>query len=129
MTVKKILNAIALATLLTGCVSVQATRLGSAKIYAATTPDKVYIYRTAAQVHGKYEEIGILSASGDYEMTSEEEMFKAMREKAAELGANGVILDSLSEPTTGSKIAQALLFTSADRQGKAIAIRVLEPSN
>lgn len=109
---------------LTACVTVQSTRLGAGVIHPPVTPDTVAIYRTADQVHGHYEEVALLSAAGDYNGTSEEGMYKEMRKKAGQMGANGIILDSITEPSTGAKIANVLLFTSAQRTGKAVAIFV-----
>jgi len=47
-----------------------------------------------------------------------------MRKEAGKLGANGIILDSLSEPSAGAKIAGAFHGTGAQRTGKVIAIYV-----
>ncbi len=90
--------------------------------------DKVAIYRTTGQVPGKYDEIALLTSSGDAAMTDEEKMYASMRRMAGELGANGIILESVTEPGTGSKVAHALIGTSADRKGKAIAIFVYPDS-
>jgi hypothetical protein len=114
-----------LSIFLTGCVVVGATRVGDGPVREAVSPEKVTIYRTADQVPRKYEEVAMLSAKGDYAATSEEQMYAEMREKAGEMGANAIILDSVAEPTTGSKVANALLGTSANRQGKAVAVYVL----
>jgi hypothetical protein len=113
-----------LGAFLSGCVSVNATRLEAGPPREAITPDRVRIYRTAQQVGRPYDEIALLNASGDYSMTNEAQMFEAMRKKAAKLGANAVILDALSEPTTGQRVARALLGTPAQRKGQAIAIYI-----
>jgi hypothetical protein len=107
------------------CVSTQATRLGSGMIRPPVAPDQVAIYRTADQVPGKYEEVALLSSKGDYNATDEEKMFKSMREKAGEMGANAIVLQSVQEPGTGAKVASALIGLSANREGKALAIFVL----
>lgn len=125
---------IALATawtlaVLAGCVSVQSTRLGSGLIRPSVSPDKVAIYRNAEQVRAQYEEVALLSAAGDYSLTNEEQMYKKMREKAGALGANGIILDSLSEPTTGAKVANFLIGTTAERKGKAVAVFIKETAS
>ena len=52
-------------------------------------------------------------------------MFASMKKKAAEIGANGVILDAVSEPSAGAKVAAAIFGVSAQRKGKAIAIYVI----
>jgi len=51
-------------------------------------------------------------------------MYKSMRQSAAKLGANGVIVSGMKDPSTGSKVAHALLGTSSSRKGQAIAIFV-----
>lgn len=113
---------------LSACVSTQATRLGGGTIRPPVPPDQVAIYRTQDQVPGKYEEVALLSSKGDYSMTDEEKMYRSMREKAGEMGANGIILQSVQEPGTGSKVAKALIGLSANREGKALAIFVIPDS-
>jgi hypothetical protein len=123
--------AIALASvlLISACVSTQATRLGNGTIRPPVSPDQVAIYRTADQVPGKYEEVALLSSKGDYSMTDEEKMYRSMREKAGEMGANAIILQSVQEPGTGSKVAKALIGLSANREGKSLAIFVISDSS
>lgn len=107
------------------CVTTQAVRLGSGPIRPPVPWDKVIVYRTADQVPGDYEEVALISASGDSIYTSEEEMYKAMRKKAGELGANAIILDAMSEPSAATKvISYALLGVGGERRGKALAIYV-----
>ena len=59
---------------LTGCVTTNATRLGS---------------------------------KGESSWTDEAAMFRSMRKKAAELGANAIILDAVSEPSAGARVASS----------------------
>ena len=117
------LLAVLLLFILAACVSVNATRLGAGVIRPPVPPDHVAIYRTADQVGSPYEEVALLSGSEDYN-TTEEKMYQKMREKAGELGANGIILNSMTEPTTGAKVAQVLLGTPAQRRGNAVAIYI-----
>ena len=86
------------------------------------------MYRTASQVPGKYEEVAMLNSTGNTGMTNEEQMFNSMRKKAGQLGANGIVLDGISEPSAGAKVAGAVLGTGAERKGKAIAIYVFPDS-
>ena len=118
---------VATAALAVGCVTTKATPLGTGLIRPPVPEAQVAIYRNADQVRACYEEVALLNSSGDYSATDENAMFESMRKKAGEVGANGVILDSLTEPTTGAKIAQAFLSTPAQRKGTAIAIYVLPP--
>lgn len=119
-----LLAVLSVVAILSGCVSVSAARLEAGPPRAAILPDKVRIYRTAQQVGRPYAEVALLTAAGDYAMTDESQMYEAMRKKAATMGANGVILDAVSEPTTGQRVAQAFLGTPAQRKGKAVAIYI-----
>lgn len=115
--------------LLAGCVSTNATMLGSATaVRPKLAPTEVRIYRTADQVKSKYEEVALINAAGQAGSTNEAKMLDAMRKKAAEVGANGLILDAISEPSAGAKIAGALFGTGAERKGKAVAIFVFPDS-
>lgn len=100
-------------------------RLGTGALYEPVPVDSVAVYRTADQVPWKYEELGLLNSAGATGWTDEAQMIKSMREEASKVGANGIILADLSEPSAGSKVAAAIFGTSAERKGKAIAIRVL----
>jgi len=109
---------------LIGCVSVNATRLGLAPQRPAVPADEVIIYLTADKVPGKYEEIALLNATASSTWTTESGMYEAMKKKAGNLGANAIILDAMSEPSAGEKIAGEIFGISAERKGKAIAIYV-----
>lgn len=113
-----------------GCVSTNATMLGTATgVHPVLAPDAVRIYRTADQIKGKYEEIAILNATGESSWTNESKMMNSMRAKAAKLGANAIVLDGISEPSAGAKVAGAFLGTGAQRKGKAIAVYVFPDSS
>lgn len=110
---------------LTGCVTTNATTLGTATAQRpALAPEQVALYRLASQVPGKYEEIALLNSAGDSGFTDEARMFQSMKKKAGELGANAVILDAVSEPSAGAKVAAAIFGVSAQRKGKAVAIYI-----
>lgn len=105
------------------CISTEAIRLGSGPMRPPVPWDKIIVYRTADQVPGKYEEVTLLTASGDSMWTNEEEMYKSMRKKAGEFGANAIILDAMSEISQGTKLAAyALLGVGGERRGKTLAI-------
>jgi len=111
---------------LVACVTTKAVRLGTAPTRLSVDWQQVAVYRTADQVPGKYEEIALLSSTGEAMWTNEEQMWKSMKKKAGKLGANGIILDAMSEPSAGAKVAAAFLGVGgAQRKGKAIAIYIL----
>jgi hypothetical protein len=83
---------------------------------AAVPPTSVALYRTASQGPGKYEEVALLHSSGPATTTNEPQMYESMKQKAAELWANALILDAISEPSAGAKIAGAFLGYAPERQ-------------
>ncbi|MBL0170931.1 MAG: hypothetical protein IPP90_09400 [Gemmatimonadaceae bacterium] len=114
---------------LSACLSTNATILNpSAVKHPPLSADQVRIYRTAAQVTGKYEEIALLNSTAESSWTNEREMMESMRQKAAKLGANGVILDAIDEPGAAAKVAAAVFGTTTQRKGRAIAIFVFPDS-
>lgn len=120
----QIVSALGAVALIVACVQTNAVRLGNAPVRAPVPEDQVAVYRTASQVPGPYEEVALLNAKGEASWTNEEKMFNSMRKKAGEMGANGIILDAISEPGAGAKVAGAILGTGVERKGKAIAIYV-----
>jgi hypothetical protein len=121
---KRVAAVACISLFLSACVSTNAIRLGTAPQRPSISVDQVVVYRTADQVPGKYEEIALLNSTGSSGWTTEEGMFNSMKKKAGALGANAIILDAVSEPSAGAKIAAAFFGTSAERKGKAIAIYV-----
>jgi len=126
LTLSKTLAALLLVALfLSACVTTRAIKLGTSIDRPSVYWKDVLVYRSADQVPGKYAEMALLSATGDSAFTTEETMWNSMRKKAGKLGANAIILDALSEPSAGAKVAAAfLLGGGAERKGKALAIYV-----
>jgi hypothetical protein len=123
---RKLLAVVVLAlAVAAACVSTNATRLGTAGAHPPTPPEAVALYRTADQVPGRYEEVALLHAEGASGWTSENKMYRALLKRAASVGANAVILDAISEPSAGAKVAAALFGVGAMRKGKALAIYIL----
>jgi len=122
---KKYLLILALVILTTSCVQVNWIKLGPGNIIRElVATDQVAIYLTAGDVKGDYEQIALLNARGNSLWTNEAEMIWRLREQAGKLGANGIILDALSEPSAGAKVAGAIFGVGVDRKGKCIAIFV-----
>lgn len=117
--------ALGLALLLSACVSTNAVRLGAAPARPPVAESQVVIYRTAEQIPGRYEEVALLNSTAEATWTNEAKMYASMRRKAGQLGANGVLLDAMNEPSAGAKVAAAVFGVGgAERKGKAIAIYV-----
>ncbi len=75
-----------------------------------------------------YRTIAYLNASGGGVWTSEEDMVLTLRDQAAELGANGLILGQVYEPGAVVKVAAELFGPGVDREGTAAAIYIAEDS-
>lgn len=112
------------------CVSANATLINpSAAPYPAVAPDSVVIYTSMSELEDlEYERIAIIEASGSGDFTDQADMLEAMREKAGEVGANGLLLPDIEEPGAGARVAAAVFGTDTTRTGSVIAIRVIGPA-
>lgn len=110
----------------TGCISTQATRLGSSD-RPSVSEDAVRVYRTAETIGCEYEEVAIINAQGSSGMTNENQMIRAAKKRAAKSGANALVLSRINEPSAGAKVAGAIFGVSPERRGEMIAVYVHEP--
>jgi hypothetical protein len=113
---------------LLGCVHTQAVVLDPSFGLRPTCPEAVLLFTTAERVGRPYVEVALLSSRGDNNLTSESEMHESQRQKAARLGANGVILGETRDAGAVAVVANAVLGTPADRRGRAVAIWIAEDS-
>lgn len=118
----------ALLVAVAGCVSTNATKLGTGPARPPIHQDSVAVYRTADKVPGRYEEVALLNATGESSWTNEAGMMNALRKRAGQVGANAIILDAISEPGAGAKVAGAIFGVGSERKGKALAIFILPDS-
>jgi len=125
---KKCLDAsIVFLIILTSCVHTQVTKLSNTT-YPSVDPEEVVVYLTPNDIKDYYEKIGIIHAQGESSWTNEQQMIKAAKKKAASIGANGIILGEMNEPSAGAKVAGAIFGTGTTRRSHAIAIYVYENS-
>lgn len=126
------MNRVALLFLLpavASCLHTNATLLDpSQPRRTAVPPSMVRIYLTPDDVKARYEEIALLHSTGDADWTSERDMLEQMRERAGRLGANGVILNTIREPSGAERVAGAIVGTPTHRKGRAVAIFVFPDS-
>jgi hypothetical protein len=104
------------------CVSTNAVKLNPSVVRAPVCPNAVEIFTDASRVPTEYVEVAVLNSKGESSYTSEQGMYESQRKKAAQLGANGLILAPINEPKAGTKIIGALFGTGAERKGHATAI-------
>ena len=114
-----------LATSVAGCVRTAAMPFDGVARYPALPPDSVVVYQSPETVPAPFEQLAIVSAKGDFTMFEEEDLVRALRKEAGELGANGLLLATVRSPGTGGKI-MGVLFGGEHglRRGQAVAIRV-----
>ena len=121
-----------------GCyhrVSTNASLIDPSAHFARTCPTAVKLYTVADRVQQPYREVALLTGTGATGYSNEGELIESMREKAAKVGANGIILAGIDEPSAMEKIAGQVAQTAADaagqitqiaaeRKGRAMAIYV-----
>jgi hypothetical protein len=110
--------------LIAGCVSTNAAVLDPTVKYQKICPDGVEIFTSAQRVAGDYREVALLHSKGESGWTDERQMAASQRKKAAELGANGIVMGDIKEPNAGTKIIGSILGTGSERKGAALAIYI-----
>lgn len=110
------------ALILSGCASGTALVTGTQR--SAPNADEVIIYTEAPE---KYEVIGIVTASSDCGWTEQGDLNCAIAElkkQAAKIGANGIILESVSTINSGGVISYGVYIpvTAKNVSGKAIYV-------
>ena len=112
--------------LLAGCVTANVAPL-SDRAYAPVAPENVIVYLDEDDVPDDHEQVAIIYLEGDYAATDRAKMIRKARKEAAEVGANAIVLTRMKEPSTGAKVAQAVVGTTANRRAEVIAIYVPAP--
>jgi hypothetical protein len=116
-------------------VSTDASLIDPSSHLTKTCPAAVMLYTLPDRVQRPYREVALLNSVGKTSYSSERDMIKSMRERAATVGANGIILDNIDEPSAMAKIAGQvaqigadavgqIAEISAERKGRAMAIYV-----
>lgn len=111
-----------LVTFIISCASGTALVTGNQR--TPTNPDDVTIYTEPPL---KYEVIGLVTASSDSGWTEQGDLNYAMaelRKQAAKIGANGVILESVTTSNSGGVMTYGIYssITSKNVSGKAIFV-------
>lgn len=127
----RILSILSIALAASACfprVSTKATPLDPSLRLAETCPDGVKLYETPGDVEQPYSRVALINSTGEVKYSDEAEMFASMREEAAGVGANGIILGDIQEPNAITKVAADVAKTDVVRKGKAMAIYVVADS-
>lgn len=93
--------------------------------FAPTCLEAVTIYENYSQVPSNYYEISLITAEGNAIWTADSTMVRKMKQRAAAVGANGMVADPLATSATAVQLIGAALGTGdADRKGRAVAIHM-----
>ena len=106
------------------CVQTKAAVLDVTAQRAPICSDAVKIFPDSASISQPWEAVAMLTSTGATGSTSVAGMMNSQRQKAAQVGANGVILGKVNEPGSGAKVVGAFLGTGTQRTGDAMAIWV-----
>ncbi|MCE5270802.1 hypothetical protein LLH00_05910 [bacterium] len=112
--------------LLCGCVSAQVTMLGGNQKLAAIAPEQVQVFMSPNDISVPYDKVAVIHAQGGSGFTTEQGMIKKAQKEAAKIGANGIIVETIKEPSSGAKVAGAIFGIQPERRGQITAIRLKE---
>ncbi len=116
--------AVALAASACG-VRTKTTQIAPSFSRAPTCMDAIETYQSRGVVPSDYYEVAWISAEGNSVYTSEGRIADQVRKKAADAGANAVIVNDFKEAATSAKVIGAALgSSSADTKTSALAIYV-----
>jgi len=95
----------------------------SALTLSPTCADAVPVYPDREHVPFDYYEVALIGAEGNSVYNGNGDLLKTIRNEAAGVGANGVVLDSLAATHATVKVLGAAIGTrDAERKARAIAI-------
>jgi len=109
------------------CVSAHATMLGPSQNRAPVPEDQVRVFLATDSVPSSCERFAMINTSGDADMTNESQMIRAAKRRAGRIGANAIQLRSTRDPSTGARIASAIIpGVTANRKGEMLAFHCTE---
>ena len=86
---KKLLVILSAAAILSGCVSIEYT---GKTVAAGESDTKIAVFTDSSKITRKYEVLGQATARGNYQEVSRDRMISKLRQKAAESGANAILI-------------------------------------
>jgi hypothetical protein len=90
---------------------------------APTCPDAVAVYPDNHHVPYDYYEVALITSEGNSVYVGNGDLLKSIRNHAARVGANAIVIDALGATHATVKVVGAALGSNdAERKGRAIAI-------
>jgi hypothetical protein len=88
-----------------------------------TCENAVEVYNSRAEVPNSYYELAWISAEGNSVWTTDAQLRSEMRKRAAESGANGIIVNAVSQNKTGVNVlGEAVGANTATQRATGLAI-------
>lgn len=103
------------------CRQVKVTPIAPATPRPAVLTDSVRLFFSPEAVPFRYDEIALLSMNVDWNLEDKEDIYLALRKKAGELGANGVIVALAAGQRRGENVG-SVVITSGGLRGDALAV-------
>ncbi len=124
MIAQRLVAASLLAGALTACgARARIVATNPALALAPTCANAVPVYADTEHVPYDYYEVALITAEGNSAYNGNGDLLKSIRNQAAKLGANGVVVDALGATHATVKVVGAVLGgNDAERKGRAIAI-------
>ncbi|MBO5667500.1 MAG: membrane lipoprotein lipid attachment site-containing protein [Lentisphaeria bacterium] len=120
---KKLLVILSAAAILSGCVSIEYT---GKTVAAGESDTKIAVFTDSSKITRKYEVLGQATARGNYQEVSRDRMISKLRQKAAESGANAIlivehqVISDLDEASTSPAFMTALDYDETEGNWKQI---------
>lgn len=108
------------------CTTTSSVMLGGTGTYPEQSPSQVRVFLREDDVDREFEEIALVTARSHAGWTDETDLIRAMRKRAARLGADAIIIGDLSEPTTLERVAEVVTDYEPQRRGRALAIKFVQ---
>jgi hypothetical protein len=125
----RVMNAAALLCALSACgVSAHIVARNPALTLAPTCANAVPVYASSDKVPYDYYEVAMIAADANSVYNGQGDILKSVRNQAARVGANGVVIDSLGTSHATVKILGAALG-GRDAERKASAVAIWMPSD
>ena len=109
-----------------GCVRASATYLGPRQALSPVPEDSVRVFLATDSIPTNCQRYALINTQGDADLTDESQMVNAAKRRAGKIGANAIQLQTTRDPSTGTRIAGAVLGIPANRKGQMLAFRCTE---
>lgn len=106
------------------CVSTEVAWVGSQTAGPAIPTEQVQIYDRERDLPAGSVTMAVLYLGGPGNPAEMATVLDELRKRAAEIGANAIVVREFTDPLTDTELADAYVGTPVDRRGRALAVRL-----